>query len=233
MMIDSWLLIAPAKDAGSAREISEAFAEELARVAAQVGLRCTRDYARRKIYLAVPEAPVATATPAAPAAPKSASANALVYPSGSAAERHPENNAARYAPAHPEQAAPLVATATDIMVSKNFRLGEFRPKSSAYNGVRVHPHLVELLEQIRAAAGGAVHITSGYRPPDYNASVGGEPNSYHMDGLAADIYCDHLTTAQLHTVCEKVVGNRGGLGYYPKAQFCHVDVRGYYSRWTG
>ena len=54
-----------------------------------------------------------------------------------------------------------------------------------------------------------------------------------MDGLAADIYCDGLTTEQLHDICDQIIGYRGGVGYYPKSGFIHVDIRGYQARWTG
>lgn len=217
-----WRLIAPAEDAASARPIAESLLPELERIAKALGLRYTRDEASRKVYLGLPASKASE-----PAQ------NALVYPSGSTAARHKSNNDPRYAPARPDKAAPLVATEPDIQVSKHFRLGEFRPKSSAYDGVRVHPKLVDVLERIRAAAGGTIHITSGYRPPAYNDHVGGEVNSFHLDGTAADIYCDNLTTSQLHAVCEKIVGDAGGLGYYPSGGFCHVDVRGYRARWTG
>jgi len=156
----------------------------------------------------------------------------LVYPSGNAAERHPDNNHPDYAPSHPAEAAPLVKLSPDIRVSSHFSLSEFRAKSNAYDGVRVHPKLVELLERIRSAAGCPIRITSGYRPPAYNRSVGGVESSNHKDGTAADIYADNLTTAQLHSVCSKVLGNTGGLGFYPVQQFCHVDV-GPYARWQG
>ena len=42
------------------------------------------------------------------------------------------------------------------------------------------------LEQIRAVLGVPMRITSGFRPPEKNAAVGGAVTSNHMDGLAAD-----------------------------------------------
>ena len=223
----TWLLIAPAEDPKSARAraAARAGAAEMAvdyeRTARQLGLRCTRDAKTRKIYLGLPK-PATASKPVA----------GVTYPSGSVAARHPANNDPRYAPAHPGEAAPLVKCEPDIQVSKHFRLSEFRPKSAAYDGVRVHPDLVDLLERIRAAAGCSLHLTSAYRPPAYNLSAGGVPNSNHQDGTAADIYASELTVQQLRAVCEKVLGKSGGLGYYPGHEFCHVDI-GPYARWQG
>lgn len=59
---------------------------------------------------------------------------------------------------------------------------------------------------------------------DYNREVGGVSNSTHIDGLAADIYCDGLSTEALYDICLKVIGPRGGVGYYPKSGFVHVDL---------
>lgn len=222
-----WRLVCPADDSKSAQQF-EGAASFLAalQVATGTGAKYTWNEAQQKLYVA------ATVKPQPSAKPKANLEGAVTYPSGSVAERHPENNNPDYAPAHADIAAPLVKTSPDIKVSAHFRLSEFRPKSSSYKGVRVHPELVELLEKIRAAAGCPIRITSAYRPPAYNQSVGGVPTSFHQDGVAADIYSDKHTTAQLHAICSRVLGNSGGLGYYPRHGFIHVDV-GPYARWQG
>jgi len=43
------------------------------------------------------------------------------------------------------------------------------------------------LEDVRAAVGKPIIITSGYRPWVLNKIIGGAPNSAHIDGRAADI----------------------------------------------
>lgn len=54
--------------------------------------------------------------------------------------------------------------------------------------VRNLNRLIETLEQIRSALGDKpVIISSGYRSPALNATIGGSRNSAHMDGRAADI----------------------------------------------
>ena len=107
-------------------------------------------------------------------------------------------------------------------------------RDRSYRYLRVSPHLVEALEKIRTALGDRpLTIHSAYRPPAYNRQVGGVANSAHIDGLAADLSVEGVSTAELHRACEKVIGDSGGVGYYPTQQFVHIDVRGSRSRWTG
>ena len=47
-----------------------------------------------------------------------------------------------------------------------------------------------VLQPLRDELGRPVSITSGYRSARLNAHVGGVPNSYHLQGLAADIHVD-------------------------------------------
>ncbi|ODT75570.1 hypothetical protein ABS71_04280 [bacterium SCN 62-11] len=120
-------------------------------------------------------------------------------------------------------------------LSQHFTAGEFFPSGDAsYRFLRVSPELVRRLEKVRTALGGvAITVHSAYRPPDYNRSVGGVSNSAHIDGLAADISAAGISTEALRRVCEVVIGDDGGVGLYPSQQFCHIDVRGYRSRWEG
>jgi len=45
------------------------------------------------------------------------------------------------------------------------------------------------LDRVRLLLGHPLDISSGYRSPALNASVGGAPNSQHSQGLAADFTC--------------------------------------------
>lgn len=49
--------------------------------------------------------------------------------------------------------------------------------------------LIDLLDEVRPITG-SITVTSGYRTPEYNASVGGSSNSNHILGHAADIKFD-------------------------------------------
>ena len=46
----------------------------------------------------------------------------------------------------------------------------------------------QALDPLREAIGSPVIVSSGYRCPELNNAVGGSPTSYHLLGLAADIY---------------------------------------------
>jgi len=69
-------------------------------------------------------------------------------------------------------------------------------------------------------------IISGYRSPQTNASLrknssGVAKNSYHMKGMAVDL---RLPGVQLKTLRKAALELRmGGVGYYPKSDFVHVD----------
>jgi len=83
--------------------------------------------------------------------------------------------------------------------------------------------LLSKLDELRELAGEPIHISCMYRCPKHNAEVGGVPNSQHVDGTAADIYCDGLTVDELADLAVKV--GFDGIGRYYDSQFVHVDVR--------
>lgn len=165
-----------------------------------------------------------------------APANAdVTYPSGQgyAKAAGSAQEAARYGVTGVYSAAPLIPPQRDDKLSEFFSAGEFMCHDSSYQYLRVSPKLVEALDKIRRRIGRPITVHSGYRPPAYNASIGGVGNSTHIDGLAADISAVGATTAALHQVVDEVVGSAGGVGFYPLQQFVHLDVRGHHSRWTG
>lgn len=109
---------------------------------------------------------------------------------------------------------------------------------------------LQCADAIRTATRRPVGVVSGYRPGGYNARVGGEPRSYHMQFGALDIRpaggfatpAEYDAWAQL---CEDTAvqfalsmggGLHTGIGRYPGAgrQWVHVDVgvRLARARWT-
>jgi hypothetical protein len=221
--MDKLLLVTPPENAKEARDISGLSHLEVLRIVAEANDLAFNADQPGKIYIGLKAKPTPVKTQ-----PKD---GGLFFPlAGTYLERHPENNHPDYQP-YAEAAPPLVKGPDGTKLSEHFTLGEFRPKSNSYTGVRVHPELVEALEDIRHLAGGPIRITSAYRPPAYNRKVGGVSNSTHIDGLAADIYADNLTTKQLYDIADRVIGSGGGVGYYPVQGFVHIDVRGHRSRW--
>ena len=140
----------------------------------------------------------------------------------------------KYKPAHPTKAAPLMEWRghDGDLLSAHFRLSEFKCHDENYYGyVRVAPALIELLEKIRKEVGGAVSVISGYRPPAYNAAIpGAAKNSYHIDGIAADIVTRIISYEKFYAICNRI-NPHGGVGKYWNLGFVHVDVRGFLSRW--
>lgn len=67
---------------------------------------------------------------------------------------------------------------------------------------------VEVLQPIRDAWGGPIHVTSGYRCPRLNASVGGVKNSQHLLGQAADIQAIPMTSNhRLHALIKQMIAD--------------------------
>lgn len=76
---------------------------------------------------------------------------------------------------------------------------------------------------------GPFQLVSGYRTPQTNHLVHGAKHSFHMRGEALDIAHPEVSTRLLHKVALHVRG--GGVGYYPREHFVHVDC-GPVRSWT-
>ena len=72
-------------------------------------------------------------------------------------------------------------------LAPNFRAEEFACKCGKCTTALIDDVLVAQLQAIRNHFGKSVNITSGYRCAALNKAVGGDPNSSHMQGMAADI----------------------------------------------
>src|SRR3989304_552415 len=74
----------------------------------------------------------------------------------------------------------------DIVITPHFKAGEFKCNSGNWPWL-IAATLVEKLEDMRILIKRSLVITSGYRTPEYNASIGGAKESRHIFGLAADL----------------------------------------------
>ncbi|HYB90168.1 MAG TPA: DUF882 domain-containing protein [Candidatus Binataceae bacterium] len=99
----------------------------------------------------------------------------------------------------------------------------------------IEPRLLDLLSAInlRLDTTAAFDVISGYRSPLTNAmlharSEGVAAHSLHVDGKAIDIRVQGRDLATLHGVALAI--RAGGVGYYPRSDFVHVDV-GRYRYW--
>jgi uncharacterized protein YcbK (DUF882 family) len=91
--------------------------------------------------------------------------------------------------------------------------------------VPIDPRLIELLWNLSQRTGQKIIVISGYRAPAFAAA-----GSYHPRGMAADIRIPGLTALMIRDLA-KSLGARG-IGYYPRSQFVHVDVRDEPYFWT-
>jgi len=112
-------------------------------------------------------------------------------------------------------------------LSTNFWKREFRCpcKKCKRKKVRVSELLLFKLEMLRVALGNRpIIINSGNRCPEYNANIGGYPNSAHIpnpDGEAADIKIKGVKPIDIGLAAEKIGGLRIGIA----KTYVHLDVR--------
>lgn len=109
----------------------------------------------------------------------------------------------------------------DIKLNGAFNLKEF--ECPCCHTVRLSSELLQRLTRFRCILGKPVTINSGYRCPSYNAKINGDRNSYHMKGMAADIFVEGFYLEELLEVAKEVGFH--GIGIYSQKNFLHLDVR--------
>ncbi|HET7649725.1 MAG TPA: DUF882 domain-containing protein [Gammaproteobacteria bacterium] len=104
-------------------------------------------------------------------------------------------------------------------VLRDFRTNQVKPIATS---------LLDLLFALRATLSTeSFHVISGYRSPATNAMLAGNGSgvarhSLHMAGEAIDI---RLPGRDLRAVRSAAIAlHGGGVGYYPKSNFIHMDV---------
>ncbi|MCL4131263.1 UNVERIFIED_CONTAM: hypothetical protein GTU68_009269 [Idotea baltica] len=95
--------------------------------------------------------------------------------------------------------------------------------------IDIDPQLVNLLNLLHEQVGGrkAFNVISGYRSPFTNnklrnSSSGVAKKSFHMQGRAIDIALPGCDLAKLNSAA--LAMQVGGVGYYPRSGFIHVDT---------
>jgi len=94
---------------------------------------------------------------------------------------------------------------------------------------RIDVDLINLLYDINLHVGleKEFDVVSGYRSERTNAKLrrtmsGVAKESYHIKGKAVDIYVPGVSLRKLRDIAMGL--GRGGVGYYPRSNFIHVDV---------
>lgn len=118
-------------------------------------------------------------------------------------------------------------------LSCNFRVREFlHPETEWHDLTREQQQnikqLVIRLEKMRVLYNRPFIINTkgrnnaGFRTIEQNAKVGGAKNSYHMKGMAADVYPVDIELRDFALTAKKFFG---GVITYPANNFVHVDMR--------
>jgi uncharacterized protein YcbK (DUF882 family) len=92
------------------------------------------------------------------------------------------------------------------------------------------PHLYDVLSDLTVSVGhpgGEIDIVCGYRTPSTNESLrahstGVAKNSLHTHAEAIDLRMPGVQTLDLRKAALAL--HRGGVGYYPRSDFIHVDI---------
>lgn len=105
-------------------------------------------------------------------------------------------------------------------VMRDFRTNEAFP---------MDPRVIDIIAQAQEKSKAKVpmQVLSGYRSPKTNrmlrnASTGVARNSFHMYGQAIDVRIPGYSTHKLRNHARSL--KAGGVGYYPKSGFVHVDT---------
>ncbi len=114
----------------------------------------------------------------------------------------------------------------------NYVLRDFRTKEV----FPMDPHVIDILSLIhkKLDANDPYSILSAYRSPKTNAMLGGRTrgvasNSFHMYGQATDIRISGFSSKKIRNIAQSL--KAGGVGYYPRSGFVHVDT-GAVRTWT-
>ena len=123
-----------------------------------------------------------------------------------------------------------------MKLTTNFSLSEFNkhnfevPNDVLRNLIELAKNLQVLRDEVKKP----IKITSGYRPAQHNAKIGGAKSSRHITGQAADFKIEGYTPKQVAAVIEKLIADgrmkQGGIGTY--STWTHYDVRGTQARWN-
>ena len=110
----------------------------------------------------------------------------------------------------------------DWKLTENFTRGEFT--CFCCGASQISMELVERLQKARNIAGIPFIISSGVRCERHNEAVGGEPNSSHLRGLAADIATNYTAKSRQRYVILDALLEAGFCRIGISERFIHVDI---------
>jgi len=94
----------------------------------------------------------------------------------------------------------------------------------------IDTHLFDMLHRLQSTLGikDPYHVICGYRSKETNAKLhktnkGVAKNSLHVQGKAIDLRLESIPLKELSNAARSL--KAGGVGYYPKSNFIHLDIR--------
>lgn len=103
---------------------------------------------------------------------------------------------------------------------RDYRTGDVHP---------IDPAVLDILHAVAGMVGSEepFHVVSGYRSPETNAwkwrhGRGVARDSFHLYGRAVDVFLPRRELAHLRRAALAL--GAGGVGYYPRSGFVHVDT---------
>jgi len=110
-----------------------------------------------------------------------------------------------------------------MLACKNFTEEELACNHCGEN--KCQDKMVSLLQKLRDDVNFPIKISSGYRCPAWNKSVGGHPNSSHMEGLAIDILCSGQKALTIVEAGIRLGFTGVGISQKKGQRFVHLDVK--------
>lgn len=112
-------------------------------------------------------------------------------------------------------------------LTRNLKVKEFKSKDGA-DFMFVHPGILVAFQYIRDRIGMPLIVRSGYRSEAHNRKVNGSDSSYHLYGMAMDVFVDVGKDMELNYL-QRVfqLANEagcGGIKLYRDKRFVHFDV---------
>ena len=108
-------------------------------------------------------------------------------------------------------------------MSLHFKRYEFACKCGC-GFAAMDEELIGVLEDVRKRfKSKPVTITSGCRCATHNFKVGGQPDSYHIRGMAADFRVKGIDPSAVSEYLRSAYPGIYGIGQYPS--WTHIDVR--------
>jgi hypothetical protein len=112
-----------------------------------------------------------------------------------------------------------------MVPAEEWSWASFSPREMASKGegaLMTDSNAMDMLQKLRDALGQPMLVTSAYRSPAHNRSVGGARASKHMEATAFDIRMDNFDPHAFEAAAR--AAGFLGFGYYPRSGFMHIDT---------